>query len=629
MASRSIDHLRAILDHLDGERREHQLEFFRSVLAAGPSAVVELDARLPGSRAPRALRQLAMEACFYFPWPEWVPILSRILRYEVELPIFETGARALGRIGGKDALDALRELNTMRQGAEFKEILAGVLTQTDPEEAFSHYLGGLLEGSGNPKVANEAAQRLAGLVDGSHLEALRTVAMHPDLLVFRHGLQLLASLPTREAALALADIFEDCHREVLADRELKDVMGQVRALPSSAAREKALESLRAVNAGEGLELPVAVKAFYRDVLAATEEGKSSTLPAALAQTAEAMHNRARRLAFAVDAGAEGLVAMAQKGLIFLDRVLELLVEGYREQTGRDGLARALARIVPADDASTLLLILAGPDGGQRAAAVEVLGGRLDPALQPVLLQACRDPLADIADRALVFLGRLPGAQDLARRLVRSGTPQDLALGLGLIAQGRFQELVPELLELARDSQREETSLAVIETLGRVGGPLASTQLLEMLHSGQSLRIQTIIAQSLAGLGDPEVALGLCARADLLKSPGLHAYAVEGLAAAYPADDRALPGGNGLLLLNHVRKAWMDRNPWSLRLRVVTALQALRMANPEIWSALADLVRDTLAEKRPTGVWSPDALHQVQAAAKDFMRRAAGQDAAAE
>lgn len=193
MASSAIDHLRALLDHLDGTDRGHQLEFFRAILAAGPEAVAELDGRLPGSRAPRSLRQLALEASFYFPWPEWVPILARMLRYEADFPIFETGARALGRTGTEAALAALRELIAMRQGTEFKEVLAEVLSETDPAEAFNHHLSRLLEGSGNPGVANEAAQRLAQVVDGGCLEQLKAVTMHPDLLVFRHGLTLICN----------------------------------------------------------------------------------------------------------------------------------------------------------------------------------------------------------------------------------------------------------------------------------------------------------------------------------------------------------------------------------------------------------------------------------------------------
>ena len=623
MVSKALDHFRTMLDHLDGEDRAHQLEFFRGVLAAGPEAVAELDCRLPGSRAPKSLRQLSMEACFYFPWPEWVGILSRILRYESDHAIFETGARALGRIGTTEALDALRELNMMRQGAEFKEVLAGVLTQTDPHEAFDHYLSRLLSGSATPSIANEAAQRLASLVNGSHLGALRTVAMHPDLLVFRHALVLLANIHTAEAAEVLADIFEDSHYEVLADRQLKDLINQMRNLPGPAAREKALEALRALNAGEGEEAPTVVKEFFREVLAATEEGKASQVSGVLTATSEAMHNRARRLGFAVDATAEGMVTLVQKNLIELNRVLDLLVVGYREQTGREGLARALARLVPADAAAIHQLILDGPDGAQRAAAVEVLGLRQEEALQPMLLQACRDPLTDIADRALFYLGRLPGAKALARSLVRSANPQDLSLGLQLIAQCRFLDLVPDLLDLVKTCTREETTLKIIETLGAVGGPQAAEPLLDMLHSGQSPRIQTILAEALLKLRDPEVALAICGKADLIKSPVLHAIAVEALASAFGTPGQPMPPANAYVVLHQVRKAWMDRNPWALRLRLVLALLDLQMVHPETWSALADLVRDTIAEKRPTGAWSPDALHQVQAAVKEFSRRASG------
>jgi HEAT repeat protein len=629
MVSKAIDHLRTFLDHLDGEERSHQLEFFRGVLAAGPEAVMELDGRLPGSRAPKALRQLSMEAGFYYPWPEWVPILSRILRYEADPGIFETGARALGRIGNEEALEALRELNTMRQGAEFKEMVAGILAETDPGQAFDHYLSRLLEGSANPSTANEAAQRLANLVAGEHLEALRTVIMHPDLLVYRHAIQLVANIPTAEAGDALADIFEDSHQEVLVDRQLKESVAQFRALASPAAREKAQEALRAVTAGEALDVPPLIKDLYRDIVAGTEEGKPTQLAAVLTQATEGMHHRARRLGFAVDATAEGMVALVQKGIMDATRVLDLLVEGYREQTGREGLARALARLVPADAERIHALILDGPDGGQRAAAVEILGARQEEALQPVLLKACQDPLADIADRALLHLSKLPGAEALARKLVQSPNLQELALGLRLVAMRKFQDLVPVLLDLVKDNPREETTIQVIATLGAVGGPEASHHLLEMLHSGQSLRLQTLVAESLQNLGDPDVALALCSKADQIKVAVLHAIAVESLCRAHGSADRPMQPGNGPLLLHQVRKAWMERNPWGLRLRVVLALQGLHLAHPEIWGDLANLLRDTLAEKRPSGAWSPDALHQVQAAAKDFMQRASGQEPPAE
>jgi len=47
MASHSLDHLRLLLDHLDGEDRTQQLAFFQTILEVGPDAIPELDGRLP------------------------------------------------------------------------------------------------------------------------------------------------------------------------------------------------------------------------------------------------------------------------------------------------------------------------------------------------------------------------------------------------------------------------------------------------------------------------------------------------------------------------------------------------------------------------------------------------------
>jgi HEAT repeat protein len=615
MASRSLDQLRTLLDHLDGAERSHQLAFFQGILEAGPAAMEELDGRLPGSRAPKALRRLALEASFYYPWPGWVPILHRLLRHEADHAIFETGVRALGRIGGPAALEALRDLHGMRQEPEFAETLAEVLSQTDPREAFNHYFGQLLEGSANTRAANEAAQRLVGLVDGTRIEALQTLIRHPDLLVFRSALMLLAHVFTPEAAQALRGIFLENHREMLADRRLKEAMAVFRTLPPVAAFETAgaaLESLDLAADFGGL-----LGDFYQDVQAATQEGKASQLGSVLTQAVDAMHLRSRRLGFALDAAAEGLGEMAVRGLIGIPEVLDLLVPAYREQTGREGVARALARLVPAEAEAIHQLILGGPDGAQRAAAVEVLGARADPALQPALLQACRDPLTDIADRARFFIGQLPEAEDLALALLHAPGPADFQLGLRLVAERRFSSLVPDLLALLRDAAREELSLQLVEVLGAVGSVQVVEPLLELLHSGQSARLQTAIAVALRDAGQLRAAMGLCAKTVELKNPGLHTLAVEALAAA----GGALPAEVGPVLLDQVRGAWNDRNPWPLRLRVALALQAIELPAPAVWAVLVPMVNDALQEKRSPSAWSPDELHQVQAAARDLSRRA--------
>jgi HEAT repeat protein len=617
MATPPLDNLRQLLDRLDGDDRDQQLAFLRAVLEAGPEAVHELDGWLPGTRAPKALRRLAMEASFYFPWPDWVPIHDRLLRYESDPEIFLTGARALGRVGTPKALTALRELNKMRQGGEFKEILAEVLARTDPKAAFDHYLEQLLKGGGHAVLANEAAQRLAELVDGDSLPVLKTVLMHPDLLVFRHAVMLLARVRTPEAAELLFDLLRESHAEVLADQDLKDALADLRSLAPAAAHERAADGLERFRAGA--DDPGGARArFFNEVQAATLDGRGGQLPALLAQAGEALHQRGRRLDFAVDAAAEGLAAMAALELIERGRVQDLLAAAHGAQTGREGVARALAQLVPAESVEILHQLLDNPDDAQRAAALEALGGRVEPALTPILLRACRDPLTDIGERARHYIGQLPGAEALARNLLGASGAGDFELGLRLAAEHRLRGLVPDLLALLEGSTREDLSVRLVEALGAIGAPGAAGLLLELLHSGQSLRLQMAIGQALSAMATPEVARALGAKADELKLPALHLCAVEALAGG----GRSLPADAGQGLLDHVRSAWNDRNPWAVRLRLVRLLQDTHLAAPAIWSALAIQLNDALNEKRAPGAWSNDDLHFAQAAAREFQRRGA-------
>jgi len=630
MASHSLDHLRLLLDHLDGEDRTQQLAFFQTILEVGPDAIPELDGRLPGSRAPKALRRLTLEASFYYPWPGWIHILERILRYEADYEIFVTGVRALGRLGNEDALEVLRQLNAMRQGAEFKETLAEVLSQTDPQEAFNHYISRLLQGSANAGVANEAAQRLLHLVDGNSIEPLKAVVQHPDLLVFRHALVLLAHIFTPEAALALLEIFEESHREVLADRVLKEALASLRTASPATANEAASAALVPLQtaAGRAGDPGALLGSFYREILGATHDAKPSQLAAVLAAAAEGMHLRSRRLGFAVDAAAEGLGEMVSRRLIEGSKVLTLLVQSYRDQTGREGVARAIARLVPVEARELHQLLLNGPDGAQRAAAVEILGARAETGLKPALLQACGDPLTDIADRARFFIGQLPDAADLAKDLLHSPAPADFQLGLRLVSEHRFPELVPDLLALLQAATRDDLVLQLVDALGAMG-PLVAAQgsapLLLMLHSGQNLRLQTAIAQALRAMESMDVARALCAKADDIKVTTLHGIAVEALALAAPAlrdAGQPVPADTGELLLGQARQAWNDRNPWPLRHRLVVALQALEMPAPQMWLELSTLVNEALGEKRSPTAWSPEELRQVQTALKDFAKRGA-------
>jgi HEAT repeat protein len=636
MSSTSLDTFRTILDHLDGSDRAHQFLYFRALHDAGAEAVPELALRVKKVSTGRELRQLVLESCYYYPWPTWVPMLSRMLRHESDLSLFTIGLHALGRIGDQKALSALQDLSQTRAAPEFQKLVTEELAHADPEQAFNYHLANLLEGSTNPSVANKAAQQLEELVDVGHLEALKVAIQHPDLLVFRHAIRLVARIPSPKAAKHLADLLVEYHQDVLEDRGLKELLPSFRNLTRAAAMEEALnqliprfgkrdpESIQTLQNQTGPPSARAVEriqeqasgvleTFLVKVLAAAQENNIPQLHNLPTEAAEEIHLRARRFSFAMDNGAEGLVQMVREGFYLAREAIPLLEQAVRQNTGREGLLHAFVLLVPAEASELLDLAILHPDGSLRAVAVEALGERNEEALRPALLKASHDPIADTAQQALAHLGRLPGAEDLGRELLHAHNLEEINLGISFIGMHQLVSLVPELVELVRDSNREELALKALEAIGHIGSPESTAPLLELLHSGQSQRLQTALAEAIRDLGIPSATISLCQKASELKNAQIHAIAVEGICQL----QQPLNAETGQHLLNQIQGAWNEKNPWPLRLRVILALRNVALDEREQGQVLSTLVQGTLAEKRAPNIWSSDDLAKVQVIAKEL------------
>jgi HEAT repeat protein len=642
--SSSLDTFRTVLDHLDDGERSHQLLFFRALHAAAQDAVQELSLRAQKTTSSRGLRQLALEASFYYPWPEWVPMLARMLRHEPDLYLFGIGLHALGRIGDASALATLRELSKIRVAAEFQKMVAEIMAQTDPAEAFQYHLSCLLEGSANPSAANKAAHQLEELVNEESLEPLKNAILHPDLLVFRQALRLIALIPSRSASDFLAEFLEECHCDLLEDRELKEILPAFRGLTRNGLLEEVIHRLAprfekrdpesievlksqvgpaAMKASERLKEQASGKAeeFLTKLLAATLENNPTRIQAVLTETGEEIHLRARRLTYAMDTAAEGLARMVQLELFPLEKAVSILEHALQQGTGREGLVHAFTLLVPADAPGLLDLVILNPEGSLRAVAVETLGERKEEALRPALLKASRDSITDIAQRALFHLGQLPESETLARELLHSLSLDEIQLGLSFIGMHKLQSLIGDLVEMVRSTNREELSLRALEALGSIGSTQAAAPLLELLHSGQAPRLQLALAQALRDLNDPDSAHALCGKADELRNPQIHTLAVEALCRAHATPEQALDSEGGQYLLEQTVAAWYDKNPWGLRLRVVIALKNVILHSPEQWSILSALLQEALAEKRAPGAWSMDELGQFQSITKELGNRA--------
>jgi HEAT repeat protein len=623
MVASSVNDFCTILDRMDAAEPSHQLLYFRGLNEVGAEALPELAERAGKAAATPAFCQLVYESSFYYPSPAWLPVLSRMLRHESDLQMFEVGLRAISRVGGSKAVTALMELSRLRSAPEFKQAVSEMLAKADPEQAFKHHLAGLLEGSANPRVANEAASQLEDLVNESHLEALQAAIQHPDLLVFRHAIRLLARIPASAAAECLAKLLEAYHREALGDREIKELLPDFHSLSREEATQKATAQLALVREKRGLpdasgggapaQATGSTDDFLVRVLAALRENGPTQFSKLLTEVGEEIHLRARRLSFALDNGAMGLVQMVRSGFYPLEKALPLLEAAVRENTGREGMVRAFASLVPAEETERLDLVILHPEGAMRAIAVEALGERKEEALRPTLLKACHDSIADIALQALEHLGRLPGAESVGRELLQASTLEEIRLGIRFIGMHRMTHLAPELIALIRDGEREEITLLAAEALGHLESSEVAEALLELLHSGQSPQLQKILARSIGLQKLPGVALALCGKADELKQVEIHALAAEALChGPQPLDTMA-----GQELTRQVRAAWNGKDPWPLRLRLISAFHEAMLIDKEQRRDFASLVHQTLAEKRPSNAWSPEDLAKVMGIAKDL------------
>jgi HEAT repeat protein len=631
------------LDRLDPDRRADQLSFFRIIAAVGVQAVELVEPRVHRVSCPAGLRQLALEFSYYYPWPEWIPMVERVLRYEKDLALFTTGVRTLGKIRSPRALAVLRDLSMSRATPGFREILDRVLRESDPALAFEHHFARLLQGSSLPSDANEGAHQLGKLLTPESLELLKGAVGHPDALVFRHALRLVGQIPSQEAAAYLLELFVQTHHEALEDREVRLQLSAFRHLPRPDLLEQVtgrlvsrLEASQATAAADltsgqaprilaaadtlraaGLGL---LDAFLLETFLAARDEKPGPLAKHLTQANDAAQQRARRFEFVMDSAAQSLTEMALQGLIETECLLPPLAESLRQHTGRAGAAAALARLIQPDAQELLDLLLDEPDGTIRSAAVEALGDRKDPALRSALLKVRKDAISDIASRGLWHLGQLPDPIATAREFIAQPDPEEVALGLRFIAMHHLKDLVPDLLDLSGKEAREATQVAAVETLGAIGSAEAVDGLLTLLHSGQNPRVRTALAEALRDLGDPEGALKLAHRALEMNDAELSVAAVEAFAKAHGSSTHPLPAAASSVLVAVVESGWSSRPPWTPRRRIADALQAIHLTTPSTWVGLTALVQATLSEKRHPGEVSFDDLAHLQACARALAQR---------
>ncbi|MBP1772171.1 MAG: hypothetical protein H6P99_1334 [Holophagaceae bacterium] len=643
-----LDELRACLgNHLEGDAPA-QVRLHQLLGQLRQQALPELGSRLNRATTPPGLKRLIMGLTAKFDWPEWVPWLFQALQHEQDLGVFDDGCAALGRLEIRSSREALLKLADQRTDPDRQLILRRELGAQETQP-LSFYLGRLLEGEGNARLAHQGARGLAALARPEDLPALLEVLPGADPLAFRMLLRALSELPDALSGPPILEWFSETLR-TLEDLELLDDLShRVHTGARTAARTELAEALatrmgsangeavqalqQALAAGEaGHPIPHLdalrsrakgpYETFLVEALTVLVEGKVARFAAMVTEAQDTVTRQRAALGVTLTQICDSLVRLVTGGQYPADRVTPLLQDAFERYPLSESLDHAFCRLVPAADEAGLGKVLKVKDAKRRTACLDVLGAREEDELVPFFLRAMQDSIVEVGQRAMHHFGKLPSSFPAVMALFESGQPEQIRIALRIFTENATKAAAEPLLAYLKTDVRDDLILEAVEAVGAIRSPSSAPVLLDLLHDGKPARLQETLVTALAGLATPEAGLGLLSKAANLKLSQVLIVALEGVLAAFPGFERPLPQ-EALAPLEHlITRCCDDREGEGQRLRAILATQNLYCFDQELYTRLKDVFSDFLFDLRTKGDWDRETNDRIAAVVKELGRRSA-------
>ena len=645
-----LDALRALVrEYAEGDPT-FPVRLTQSIQGLRKQALPVLGPLLRGGAAPKGLRRMLLALVARFDWPEWSTYIRDALLQESDLGIFDEGCSALGLLSTREAFEALRALKQARSDPDRQVILARELGLYLAQQPFSHYLGRMLEGSGNPRLAAQGARVLASIAETEHLPELIEVHHNPDEGVSRQALRLISEIPGPEPTRFLTELVDRGTEELLDNHELQEVLRKTHNMARGSARE-AFCRLVAERFAE--RAPGAVKALLEslgkpaeeqdaqtvlepfrgilqgftetylvEALALLLESKVARFSAYQSETSDACEARQERMSATLDQAAEALSWRVDLKLASLDEVLPALGEPFRLRLGGDAFIHAFLRLVPPTEEGLLNEILAEPELRRRQNCINALGSREDDAFTPFFLRAMQDPIVEVGQLASHHLGKLPSSLPSLMAQFESGHPDQVRKAIWAFGENQTREAAAPLLAFLQKDQRDELLVEAVDALANIRKPEAIPTFLELLHDGKPLALQVSLARALGVLARPEASLGLLQKAPQLKHPHVLILCLEGTLAAFPGFERPLPLEHLPALLALVDRCCDEREGEGQRVPTMLAMQDLYTFDQTAYERLKDRFSDFLFDMRTKEAWDRDSNDRVAGVVKELGRRSA-------
>lgn len=644
-----LDELRACLGgHLEADSAA-QVRLFQLLQQLRQLALPELGARLTKAASTPALKRFILGLTAKFDWPEWVPWLHQLLQQESDLGVFDEGCAALGRLEIRSAREALQKLAAQRTDPDRQLILRRELGMQDAQQSLSFFLGRLLEGEANPRLAHQGARGLAALAEPGDLATLWEALEGADALAFRLLLRAVAELPGTEAGPRLLKLFQETLR-ILEDLEaLENLTNRLQVGARTAARADLAVALakrmgsafaadvqamqQALSAGEtGNPLPHIERLkeaaggpyerFVTEALGVLVEGKVARFSAMVTEAQDTAAKQQLIQGVTLNQVCECLARQTLAGSLPAAQVVPILQDAFDRFSHSEGLDHAFCLLVPATEEASLSRIPAVSDPKRRTACLDVLGAREEDALVPFFLKAMQDPIVEVGQRAMHHFGKLPSSFPAVMELFQSGHPEKVRTALRIFTVNGTKAAAEPLMALLKTDMRDDLLLETVEALGAIRCPEAAPVLLDLLHDGKPARLQEALVEALAELATPEAGLGLLAKSSNLKLSLVLIRALEGLLAAFPGFERPLPLDTLPALEQLITRCCDDREGEGQRLRAILATQHLYCFDQALYARLKDTFSDFLFDLRTKGDWDRDTNDRVAAVVKELGRRGA-------
>jgi len=644
-----LDELRACLGNHPETDTTVQVRLHQLIQQLRQMAIPELGSRLVKTSGTPAFKRFLLGLTAKFDWPEWVPWLLQLLQSESDLGVFDEGCAALGRLELRSAREALQKLAAQRTDPDRQLILRRELGVQDAQQTLAFFLGRLLEGDANPRLAHQGARGLAALAEPTDLPTLWEALEGADALAFRLLLRAIAELPGDAAGPLLLDLFQETLQTLEDLDALENLTHRLQVGARTAARADLAVALgkrlggrcatdvqalqQALSAGEaGNPLPHLdrlrdqakgpYERFLTEALAVLVEGKVARFSAMVTEAQDLSAKQQIALSVTLHQVCECLSRQVLGNRLPVGKVLPILQAAFDRFTHSEGLDQAFCRLVPATDEAGLGHILAVTDPKRRTTCLDVLGAREEDAFVPFFLRAMQDSIVEVGQRAMHHFGKLPSSFPAVMELFQSGHPEKVRTALRIFAVNGTKAAAEPLMAFLKTDVRDDLLLETVEALGTIRCPTAAPVLLDLLHDGKPARLQEELVEALAEIATPESGLGLLAKSASLKLPLVLIRALEGVLAAFPGFERPLPQDTLPALEQLITRCCDDREGEGQRLRAILATQNLYCFDQALFARLKDNFSDFLFDLRTKGDWDRDTNDRVAAIVKELGRRSA-------